>query len=210
MQARTLAAAAALLVIAFTAIPTSAQPAQQPRNRNRLCYSHISPTGNAIARCAASLDPYVPITEGSGVQGREIAEHIHTDVQRFCAEAVVTGGQLRHGEDVYRPARPGIAHWGHVPRLGRTEFDPDHQWAHTPRMVVVRNGRLQGVMFSADRNFPYLGTIPRPYQRPGGQKEVLHVWCSPDLEGAFTARGPRLSTETETGSTNLTAHQPHD
>lgn len=166
------------------------------------CATFVSDAGNNVTRCAASADPYRPNLEAATQRDLRLAKELHQATMDWCAAHPNTASLSRDG---YRPVRPGATHWGLPFEALRGEFV-----AGKPKMAVVRDGEVIGVVYTAKDGFPYLGSIPRPHQHHPGVPEMLHVWCSEDLATAFTTRPPHLVHTMGGGTEGSPASSPTD
>jgi hypothetical protein len=142
------------------------------------CAGYTSKTGNRISHCSAGEERYVPDIQSAGSEDLAKAKELHSAALGFCRSHSSLDSLSRDG---YRPTRPGMTHWFN-PQLGR-DFD-----AHKPRFAVVKDGKLVGVLYLSPQ-LPSLGSIPRAHSHHPG-REMLHVWCSDDMERAFATKDP--------------------
>ncbi len=142
------------------------------------CSGYTSKTGNQVSSCAAGEERYVPNVSSAGPDDMAKAKQLHSAALGFCRSHSSLSSLSRDG---YRPTRPGMTHWFN-PSLGR-DFNADK-----PRFAIVKGGKLVGVLYLTPQ-LPSLGSIPRAHSHHAA-REMLHVWCSEDMEQAFATKDP--------------------
>lgn len=162
-------------------VPERASRQVGEQGRGDGCAGYTSRTGNRVSHCAAGEERYVPNVGSAGSSDAAKAKELHTAALGFCRSHSSLDSLSRDG---YRPTRPGMTHWFN-PQVGRT-FDADR-----PRFAVVKGGKLVGVLYLTPQ-LPSLGSIPRAHSHHPG-REMLHVWCSDNLEHAFATKDPGRS-----------------
>ncbi len=158
--------------------PEPTQLRQQSASQGKGCSGYTSKTGNHVSSCAAGEERYVPNVSSAGSDDVAKAKQLHSAALGFCRSHSSLSSLNRDG---YRPTRPGMTHWFN-PSLGR-EFNADK-----PRFAIVKGGKLVGLLYLTPQ-LPSLGSIPRAHSHHPG-REMLHVWCSEDMERAFATKDP--------------------
>jgi hypothetical protein len=142
----------------------------------------VGPTCNLVEMVAPYESSYRPNIAAASPADRDRARHLLAGVNEFCRAH--TASEL---ERSWLPGPDGgdaLTHYFN-PAPGSFGLDPAK-----PRAALVRQDRIVGVMFTG-KPLPYLGSIPRAHMHDmsadmASNREMLHVYCSPDLRDAFT------------------------
>lgn len=137
----------------------------------------VGPTCNLVETSTPAGSRYVPDVAGASAADRAEAQTLLNGVNDFCRGS--SAAQIR---STWRPglSDPTPTHFFNPEPMGRG-LDPAH-----PKAALIYDGELAGVMFTG-RPLPSLGSIPRPHTHdPSESFEMLHVYCTGNLEEAFT------------------------
>jgi hypothetical protein len=139
----------------------------------------VGPTCNVVEMISPVDSTYRPDVTGASRADRAAARSLLQGVNRFCESTAAA--------DVMNEWVPGDT----TPTKPTHYFNPDHRGSlgldpENPRAVLVYRHRIGGVMFTGIP-LPSLGSIPRPHTHdPTSDREMLHVYCAPNLAEAFT------------------------
>lgn len=137
----------------------------------------VGPTCNLVETSTPAGSTYVPDVPGASAEDRNEAQRLLNGVNDFCSNHSAT--------EITATWRPGLSdptptHFFN-PATTRRELDPEN-----PKAALIYDGELAGVMLTG-KPLPSLGSIPRPHTHdPSEPFEMLHVYCTSNLEEAFT------------------------
>lgn len=139
----------------------------------------VGPTCNVVETVTPLHSTYRPDVGGASRADRATARSLLRQVNRFCART--------SAQEVMRDWVPGDT----TPTKPTHFFNPDGPGSlgldpANPHAVLIYRQRIGGVMFTGVP-LPSLGSIPRPHTHDlTSSREMLHVYCGPDLAEAFT------------------------
>ena len=137
----------------------------------------VGPTCNLVERSIPAGSRYVPDVASASAADRGKAQSLLNGVNDFCRSSSAT--------EIMSTWRPGLGdptptHFFN-PDPSRRGLDPA-----SPKAALIYDGELDGVMLTG-KPLPSLGSIPRPHTHdPSEPFEMLHVYCTSNLEEAFT------------------------
>lgn len=149
------------------------------RHVNRVNRVSVGPTCNLVETATPPDSTYRPDVRRAPRADRDRARVLLRGVNRFCrthsAAEITTAWEPGEG------ALGSPSHYFNPDRRGSLGLDPS-----SPRAALVYRQGLAGVMFTGTP-LPSLGSIPRAHTHDTSRpREMLHVYCTPDLADAFT------------------------
>lgn len=137
----------------------------------------VGPTCNTVETAVPAASTYVPDLRKAPAADLDSARRLLAGVNEFCR-----GHSAAQLQQEWPPrSDPATATHFFNPDPGSRGLDPAN-----PRAALIYDGRLGGVMFTG-RPLDFLGSVPRPHSHGSARPvEMLHVYCTSDLEEAFT------------------------